>query len=70
MAAAFPDSLDGAGLLAALRGQFARDWPSLSPETHQRAAQVYRAALERALAARCKQILPVLFAKVERILKI
>ncbi len=68
LAARLPQTLDGEGLYAALRGQFAADWPGqLSDAQIDRAGQVYRRCLERSLAVACGQLLPAVYLKVERI---
>jgi hypothetical protein len=60
-------TLDSENLFIALRQRFEEDWSNQSTEIHMRAAQLYRACLERALAVRCNQILPAIFVKVERV---
>ncbi len=63
----FPKTLDTDGLLEALRSQFASDWGNLTADEHLNSAKLYRTCLERSLAVRCNQTLPVIFAKLDRI---
>jgi tetratricopeptide (TPR) repeat protein len=68
LAAALPTSLDDLGLLSALRRRFSEAWPGqLSEDQLDHAASVYRTCLDRALAAKCAQLLPTIFRKIERI---
>ncbi len=67
LATSLPKTLDDAGLLAALRRQFADDWPRLSDEQLDHAAAVYRNCLDRLLAAKCDQLLPTIFRKIVHI---
>lgn len=67
LARSLPDTLDDDGLLRKLRDTFKRDWPNWSQERLDEAAVIYRDCLDTALAAKCDQLLPTLFRKVERI---
>ena len=67
LADALPRTLDDAALFAALRARFAEDYPHLTAAQLDDAARVYRDCLDRALAAKCGQLLPALFRKIERI---
>ncbi len=67
LADALPRTLDDATLFAALRARFAEDYPHLTDAQLDDAARVYRDCLDRALAAKCGQLLPALFRKIERI---
>jgi hypothetical protein len=67
LANSLPKTLDDEGLQEALLNHFTADWTNISKEDLARAASEYRLCLERALAARCNQLLPTIFTKVERI---
>jgi len=67
LAAALPETLDDARLLAALRQHFDNDWHNaMTSDQLDRAASVYRQCLDRPLAAKCDQLLPTLFRVVAR----
>jgi len=68
LAAVLPETLDDAGLVAAIRRRFEEDWRGMfTPEQLDHAAAVYRECLDRPLAAKCGQLLPTLFRKVEHV---
>ncbi len=67
LAESLPKNLDGEGLQEALLNHFTADWSNISKEDLTHAASEYRLCLEHALAARCNQLLPTIFTKVERI---
>jgi len=67
LADALPATLDDAALAAAIRAQFAQDYPHLTPAQLDHAARVYADCLDRALAAKCGQLVPTLFRHVEEI---
>jgi type II secretory pathway predicted ATPase ExeA len=68
LAARFAADLDSPSLLAGIQAQLQSDWgTAFPPEFYPQAARDYRNCLERALAAATGDLLPSIFAKVERI---
>jgi tetratricopeptide (TPR) repeat protein len=68
LAAALPQTLDETKLRAALRRRFADDWRNaLSAAQLDHASDVYLRCLDVPLAAKCGQLLPTIFRKLDRI---
>ncbi len=68
LAARFTTGLDSESLLMGIQEQLQADWgDAFPPEFYPQAARDYRNCLERALAAATGDLLPAIFARVERI---
>lgn len=67
LASKLSKTLDDQGLHAALYNHFVEDWPNLSTAQINRAAKLYKKCLDRALAAKCDQMLPAIFRKLDHI---
>ncbi len=68
LAKRFTTHLDSTALLAGIQAQLQADWgEEFPPEFYPQAARAYRDCLEHALAVVTGDLLPVIFAKVERI---
>jgi tetratricopeptide (TPR) repeat protein len=67
LATKLPKTLDDQRLREVLREQFAVDWPNVPQELIRKASDHYKKCLDRALAAKCDQILPTIFRKLDHI---